>query len=78
MLSSRQRIHPVAALAVIVVLLASIGCRKHKYENPIAKDTQQPDKVLFDKAIADVERGRYEIATGIRRGRRSPQLYLQR
>jgi outer membrane protein assembly factor BamD len=39
------------------------GCfRKKKYENPIGKDTQQPDKVLFDKAVADIERGRYEVA----------------
>lgn len=38
------------------------GCRRRRYENPITKDTQQPDKVLFDKAIKDVERGRYEIA----------------
>ncbi|MEI4920853.1 outer membrane protein assembly factor BamD, partial [Klebsiella pneumoniae] len=29
---------------------------------PISKDTQQPDKVLFDKAINDIERSRYEIA----------------
>jgi outer membrane protein assembly factor BamD len=43
-------------------LLISSGCRKRKYENPITKDTQQPDKVLYDKAIADIERGRFEIA----------------
>ena len=29
----------------------SCGFRRKKYENPITKDTQQPDKVLFDKAI---------------------------
>ena len=33
-----------------------------KYENPITKDTQQPDKVLFDTAIDDIEHGRYERA----------------
>src|SRR5262249_43648303 len=38
------------------------GCRKKAYENPIAKDTQQPDKVLFDKAMSDVEHGQYERA----------------
>ncbi len=36
--------------------------RRHKYDNPIAKDTQQPDKVLFDAAINDIEHGRYERA----------------
>ncbi len=43
-------------------LLSSCGIRRKKYENPITKDTQQPDKVLFDKAINDIERGRYEVA----------------
>src|SRR6266403_471586 len=41
-------------LAGLVLSLLSTSCfRKKKYENPITKDTQQPDKVLFDKAIAD-------------------------
>jgi outer membrane protein assembly factor BamD len=49
-------------LAVVVGLLSSCGIRRHKYDNPISKDTQQPDKVLFDKAINDIERSRFEIA----------------
>ena len=50
-------------LVVLVVCLAVLtGCRKKKYENPITKDTQQPDKVLFDKSVKDIEKGRYEIA----------------
>jgi outer membrane protein assembly factor BamD len=56
------RFRPVILLAVAAGLLSSCGLHKHKYENPISKDTQQPDKVLFDKAIADIERSRYEIA----------------
>ena len=44
-----------------MVLLARCGCR-HKYENPITKDTQQPDKVLFDRAINEIENSRYERA----------------
>ena len=46
----------------LIILVALTGCRRKKYENPITKDTQQPDKVLFDKAIKDVEKGRYEVA----------------
>jgi outer membrane protein assembly factor BamD len=42
------------------VLLA--GCGRKRYENPITKDTAQPDKVLFDKAVNDLEKGRFEIA----------------
>ncbi len=50
-------------IALLCIAFALTGCfRRKKYENPITKDTQQPDKVLFDKAIADIERGRYEIA----------------
>src|ERR1700688_4195232 len=49
-----------AVVLLTVVLLSS--CTHKKYENPISKDTQQPDKVLFDRAIADIERGRYEVA----------------
>jgi outer membrane protein assembly factor BamD len=51
------------AWVVAAVLTASSCSFKHaKYENPINKDTQQPDKVLYDKAIKDLEKGRYEIA----------------
>src|ERR1700682_3019165 len=49
---------PVAAMLV----LSGCGLKRHKYDNPITKDTQQPDKVLFDKAINDIEHSRFEIA----------------
>ena len=45
--------------ALSLALLASCV---HKYETPIAKNTQQPDKVLFDQAMHDIEHGRYEVA----------------
>jgi len=45
-----------------VVLIGGCGFHRKKYENPITKDTEQPDKVLFDKAIHDIEKGRYEVA----------------
>ncbi|MCC6589431.1 MAG: outer membrane protein assembly factor BamD [Bryobacterales bacterium] len=47
---------------LVAVLLTGCGFRRKKYENPITKDTEQPDKVLFDKAIKDIEKGRYEVA----------------
>jgi outer membrane protein assembly factor BamD len=43
-------------------LLVSCGLRRKPYDNPISKNTQQPDKVLFDKAISDIEHARYEVA----------------
>ena len=60
------RLRKLAVVALTAALLAALltGCgfRRKKYENPIGKDTQQPDKVLFDKAIGDIEKGRYEVA----------------
>lgn len=53
---------PILAALTLLALALCGGCRHKKYENPITKDTQQPDKVLFDKAIKDIEHGRYEIA----------------
>ncbi|MBV9770711.1 MAG: outer membrane protein assembly factor BamD [Bryobacterales bacterium] len=43
-------------------LVTSCGFRRKKYDDPITKDTKQPDKVLFDRAIDDIEHGRYEVA----------------
>src|SRR5690242_375603 len=52
----------VLVLTLIAGMLTSCGFRRKKYDNPITKDTKQPDKVLFDKAINDIEHGRYEVA----------------
>ncbi len=40
----------IVVLALLTGLLASCGFRRKKYENPIATNSQQPDKALFDKA----------------------------
>jgi outer membrane protein assembly factor BamD len=48
-----------AAMVAVAVLLSGCGIRRKKYDNPITKDTQQPDKVLFDKAINDIEHSRF-------------------
>ncbi len=58
----RNAIRNTAILALSAALMLTLGCRKKAYENPITKDTQQPDKVLFDTAIDDIEHGRYERA----------------
>src|SRR5262245_33405073 len=58
----RNSIRSVAALAAVAIVLGGCGLRRHKYDNPITKDTQQPDKVLFDKAINDIEHSRFEVA----------------
>src|SRR5689334_14386966 len=58
----RKGMKQIVALAAAAVLLGGCGIRRHKYDNPITKDTQQPDKVLFDKAINDIEHSRFEVA----------------
>ncbi len=59
---SRNIIRRAAVVAAMCVLVLAPGCGKKKYENPITKDTQQPDKVLFDRAVDDIEHARYEQA----------------
>src|ERR1700704_5485822 len=62
MLFPKSIFRSLVPLAVFMTLLTTSCFRKKKYENPITKDTLQPDKVLFDKAIADIERSRFEVA----------------
>ncbi len=47
---------------IVLVCVALPGCRRKKYENPIANDSSQPDKTLFDRAVNDIEKSRYEVA----------------
>lgn len=55
--------HAKKAIALALVVVALAGCaRRKKYENPIKTNSQQPDKVLFDRAIGDIERSRFEVA----------------
>jgi outer membrane protein assembly factor BamD len=50
----------VTALVLAVNLLCGFGLFHHKkYDTPITKDTMQPDKVLFDRAVKDIEKGQY-------------------
>src|ERR1700730_5845057 len=52
----------ISLVILVAGVTTSCGFRRHKYDDPITKDTKQPDKVLFDKAIADIEHSRFEIA----------------
>src|SRR5437764_12894930 len=56
--------HFVQKRALVVALSVGLlsSCSHKKYETPITKNTQQPDKVLFDQAVKDIEHGRYEVA----------------
>jgi len=52
----------ILIVTLLGVTLSSCGFRRHKYDDPITKDTKQPDKVLYDRAINDIEHGRFEVA----------------
>ena len=60
-MTSRKAVRFAATLLALAVLLSSCARRK-KYDNPISKETQQPDKVLFDLAVQDIEHSRFEKA----------------
>tara|TARA_Y100000588_G_scaffold395200_1_gene521214 strand:- start:1547 stop:2707 length:1161 start_codon:yes stop_codon:yes gene_type:complete len=51
----------VVLTVCLTVTVAVTGCRK-AYDNPIANNSEQPDKVLFDKAINDIEKRKFELA----------------
>ena len=66
-----QRRNPIlvitaSLLATLILSGSAFGFpfpfKKKKYETPISKDTLQPDKILFDRAIKDIEHGNYESA----------------
>jgi outer membrane protein assembly factor BamD len=59
----RYQIFVVSVGISAFFLLSGFGVFRHKkYETPITKDTLQPDKILFDKAIKNIEHGDYEAA----------------
>lgn len=45
-----------------VTILTLAGCGRNPYDNPIATNSQQPDKVLFDTSIGYIEKKRFDIA----------------
>jgi len=63
-LSSLRPIFVILTVLVSVNLLCgfSIFHRSKKYETPITRETMQPDKVLFDRAIKNIEKGQYLAA----------------
>jgi outer membrane protein assembly factor BamD len=59
----RDRLFVITAGVLAFFLLSGFGLFHHKkYETPITKDTLQPDKILFDRAIRNIEHGDYEAA----------------
>jgi outer membrane protein assembly factor BamD len=52
-----------ASLVLGFILLAIAGCHHAKVVNPIANvNSKQPDKVLFDRAMEAMKKGKYDVA----------------
>lgn len=49
------------ALTSLAALVLTTGCGRDPYDNPIANNSEQPDKILFDRAIRDIEKHRYDL-----------------
>ena len=47
--------------ALLALAALTVGCGRSPYDNPIANNSQQPDKILFDQAIENIEKHRYEL-----------------
>lgn len=45
-----------------VTILTLAGCGRNPYDNPIATNSQQPDKVLFDQSVNYIEKKRFDVA----------------
>jgi len=59
----RDQLFLITVGVLAFFLLSGFGLFRHKkYETPITKDTLQPDKILFDRAIKNIEHGDYEAA----------------
>src|SRR5947209_14926925 len=57
-------IHRVTRLDVAMSMaFMGAGCHHNKVNNPIANvDSKQPDKVLFDRAMDAMKKGKYDVA----------------
>jgi outer membrane protein assembly factor BamD len=56
-----RRILPALFLALVV--LGTVGCHKNKTQNPLANiDSKQPDKVLYDRAMAALKKNKFDVA----------------
>jgi len=51
------------ALFLAIAVLTTVGCHKNKTQNPLADiDSKQPDKVLYDRAMAALKKNKFDVA----------------
>jgi len=50
------------ALPLLALALALGGCRRHKHAQPDLAATQEPDKVLYERSLEDIQNKKYDVA----------------
>src|SRR5436189_6478020 len=56
-----RRISVISSLFLALMVMA--GCHHNKVQNPIANlNSKQPDKVLFDRSMEAMKKGKYDVA----------------
>ncbi len=51
---------PVVILAALVLLVS--GCHRHKHADLDLSESAEPDKVLYEKSLEDIQNKRYDVA----------------
>jgi len=49
-------------LPLLLAALAVGGCRRHKHAQPDLSATQEPDKVLYERSLEDIQNKKYDVA----------------
>ena len=49
-------------VAALSGLLVASGCARHKHRAPDLAATQEPDKVLYERAMEDIQNSKYDVA----------------
>ncbi|MFB3126134.1 MAG: outer membrane protein assembly factor BamD, partial [Candidatus Acidiferrales bacterium] len=55
-----KRVLFFAALAVF--LAATVGCHRHKHQALDPTESQEPDRILYEKSLEDIKNKRFEVA----------------
>ncbi|MCI0403694.1 MAG: outer membrane protein assembly factor BamD [Acidobacteria bacterium] len=50
------------ALPLLALALGLGGCRRHKHAQPDLAATQEPDKVLYERSLEDIQNKKYDVA----------------
>lgn len=58
----RRAPHLIALALAATLVVVSVGCHRHKHAPPDLSVSQEPDRVLFEKSLEDIQNHRYAVA----------------